>query len=71
MKVRYIYDGHIVGSGYLQVIPIEGNFVEFQEIGKIYRVTSVMFKTLLSGDVAAMIYLCDITPETEHRLRNY
>ena len=71
MKVRYIYNGQIVGGGYLTHIPIEGNFVEFQEIGKIYRITSVMFKTLLNGDVAVMIYLGDITPETEHRLRNY
>ena len=71
MQIRYIYKGRIIGSGHLQNIPIEGNFVEFQEIGRIFKVTDVMFKTLLTNDVAVMIYLCDITPETERRLRNY
>ena len=71
MNVRYVYNGTLIGSGWLQTIPREGNFVEFQTVHKIFVVTDVMFKTVLNGDVGVLIYLSDIRPEKEHKLRNY
>lgn len=71
MTVRYIYKGEIIGGGTIQIIPQEGQFVEFQTANKIFIVTDVMFKTVLSGDVCAMIYLGDITLEKEQKLRKY
>lgn len=71
MKIRYIYQGEIIGYGDMPVIPQEGQFIEFQAANKIWIITDVMFKTVLSGDVCVMIYISDITSEKEHKLRNY
>lgn len=71
MIVTYVYKDTIIGGGNLQIIPREGDFFEIKAFRTIYKVEAVMFKTILSGDVVAIIYLRDIMPETERKLRNY
>ena len=71
MKVFYIYEGKIIGEGTLTHIPQVGNYVEFQTIDTIFKITEIMFKTVLSGDVCVMIYVRHTFPEVEEKLRNY
>lgn len=71
MPVRYIYKGNIVVAGDLTQIPRKGDFIEIQSWDMIFKVDAVMFKTLLDNHVVAMIYLTDVSVETEKQLRNY
>ena len=71
MNVRYVYKGLIIANGKMPTLPQEGNFLEIQEIQKIFIVTNVMYTVLLSNNIGAIIYLSDITSEKERMLRNY
>ena len=71
MSIRYIYKGRIIGDGHMTTIPRTGDFIEWQALGKIFRVESVMFKIVLSGDTGAVVYLTDVMSETEEKLRKY
>lgn len=71
IPVRYVYKGQMIGSGHMTVIPRTGDFYEHQPSGMIFRVEAVMFKTVMSGDTGVIIYLTDVTAETESKLRVY
>lgn len=71
MPVRYIYKGNIVVEGKLTQIPRKGDFIKIQYWDMIFNVDAVMFETLLDNHVVAMIYLTDVSVETEKQLRNY
>lgn len=71
MTAIYIYNGRVIARGNLQIIPHEGNFIEFQAEGLIFKVNAVMFKTVLNGEVGVIIYLIDVMGATERYLRDY
>ena len=71
MSVNYVYDGRIIAKGNLVSVPREGDFIEFQAADKICMVEATLFKVLLDGSVGAIIYLTDIMPKTETKLRSY
>lgn len=78
MPIIYIYKGTVmsnkgvtIGHGNTPCIPRTGDFLEIQSASEIYKVSAVMFKILLEGTMAAVVYLTDIMPETEEKLRKY
>lgn len=71
MPVKIVYKGSICGSGNFHQLPRTGDF--FKVNGYIFEVEAVMFchgeGTI--NNVSAVLYLKDVMPEMEKKLKYY
>ena len=70
MQTDFIYQKKVVGSGNMPQTPRTGDFFDIN--GVIYRVEAVMFKVIpysMCNNVNAKVYLVDVMPATEEKLK--
>lgn len=67
MPVKFVYKGNLIGNGNMHNPPHTGDF--FKANGDIYRIEAVMFSNGPDGNMFAVLYLVDVMPATEEKLK--
>ena len=69
MPVKFVYKGRVCGGGNCNQLPRAGDF--YSTNGCIFKIEAVMFCQGVStfNNISAVIYLTDVTLETEKKLK--